>query len=277
MKQFTTIEKLDSAILYGLEFASSLSVVLLSVGVIASMSNTLTNGWLLGSNVSISRTWIISQTIAMDTGLIVSIVRSFTLARSKHWLQCSLYALLSVLLLSTTAIVSNIESMQQTLGIALEQAYTYSPIPLPWLVSMRSLCVILLIVAHAMKYVGADSSPNETAPVAATPIEQPAQPEPEIEITEEKPDTPKALPAPRKRTAPNENLERVRAYMTEHKGATVREVSAALTMSISTANKWMRQVSQKPIAVDAAKVANVEDSEAIYQQGEVIHMPLPIS
>lgn len=245
MKDFLTIQKLDQTILYGLELASSVSVVLLSVGVVASMSNTLTNGWLLGSNIAISRTWIISQTVAMDTGLIVSIVRSFTLARSKHWLQCSLYALLSVLLLSTTAIVSNIESIQQTLGITLEKAYTYSPIPLVWLVSMRSLCVILLIVAHAMKYVSAGSSPDEPMAVAAleveTPIEQPAQPEPEIEITEEKPEQPKALPAPRKRTAGNDNLERVRAYKADHPKASVRQAARDLNLSISTTAKWMRQ------------------------------------
>src|SRR5258708_2646549 len=165
MKAFPTVQELDQAIFYGMELASSLSVVLLSVGVVASMSNTLTDGWLLGSNIAISRTWIISQTVAMDTGLIVSIVRAFVMAKSKRWLQCSLYALLSVLLLSTTAIVSNIESIQQTLGITLEKAYTYSPIPLVLLVSMRSLCVILLIVAHALKYVSADSSPSE--PMAA--------------------------------------------------------------------------------------------------------------
>src|SRR5258708_6305917 len=218
MKAFPTVQELDQAIFYGMELASSLSVVLLSVGVVASMSNTLTDGWLLGSNIAISRTWIISQTVAMDTGLIVSIIRSFTLAKSKRWLQCSLYAVLSVLLLSTTAIVSNIESIQQTLGITLDKAYTYSPIPLVWLVSMRSLCVILLIEAHAMKYVSADSSPNETAPVAATPIEQPSQPEQEIEITEEKPEKPKALPAPKKRTPSGDNLERVRVYMAEHQG-----------------------------------------------------------
>ena len=181
MKAFTTIQKLDQAIFYGMELASSLSVVLLSVGVVASMSNTLTNGWLLGSNIAISRTWIISQTVAMDTGLIVSIVRSLLLAKSKQWLQCSLYALLSILLLSTTAIVSNIESIQQTLGITL---------------------------------------------------------------TEEQP-KPKALPAPKKRTATGDNLERVRVYMAEHQGASIRQVAKDLELGISTANKWMRQVAAK--------------------------------
>lgn len=77
-----------------------------------------------------------------------STLTSLTPARSKRWLQCALYALLSVLLLPTTAIVSNIESIQQTLGITLEKAYAYSPIPLVWLVGRRSLCVIVLIVAH---------------------------------------------------------------------------------------------------------------------------------
>lgn len=250
MKSFLTIQKLDQTILYGLELAASISVVLLSVGVVASMSNTLTDGWLLGSNIAISRTWIISQTVAMDTGLIVSIVRSFTLAKSKHWLQCLLYAILSILLLSTTAIVSNIESIQQTLGITLENAYTYSPIPLVWLVSMRSLCVILLIVAHALKYVSTDSSPNGTAPMAATPIEQPEQ---EFTVTEEKnepklldeKEKPKALPLPKKRTASGDNLERVRVYMTEHQGASVRQVAKDLELGISTANKWMRQLTAK--------------------------------
>jgi len=42
MKQFTTIEKLDTGILYPLELASSLSVLLLAFGLIASMANVLT-------------------------------------------------------------------------------------------------------------------------------------------------------------------------------------------------------------------------------------------
>ena len=37
MKQFTTIEKLDTGILYLLEFASSLSVLLLAFGLMASL------------------------------------------------------------------------------------------------------------------------------------------------------------------------------------------------------------------------------------------------
>lgn len=40
---FPSIKKIDQAILYGLELASSISIVLLSIGVMASMSNTLTN------------------------------------------------------------------------------------------------------------------------------------------------------------------------------------------------------------------------------------------
>jgi hypothetical protein len=66
---------------------------------------------------------------------------------------------------------------------------------------MRSLCVILLIVVHALKYVSSDSSSTKSlavsAPEAETPIEQSEQ---EVNVTEEKPARPKALPAPKKRT-----------------------------------------------------------------------------
>lgn len=47
MKHFTIIEKLDTGILYALELASSISVLLLAFGLIASMANVLTKGTIL--------------------------------------------------------------------------------------------------------------------------------------------------------------------------------------------------------------------------------------
>jgi hypothetical protein len=42
MKQFPPIEKLDTGILYLLELASSISIILLELGLITSMANVLT-------------------------------------------------------------------------------------------------------------------------------------------------------------------------------------------------------------------------------------------
>ena len=47
MRQFSSIAKLDTFILYTLELASSLSVILLAFGLIASMANVLTKGSVL--------------------------------------------------------------------------------------------------------------------------------------------------------------------------------------------------------------------------------------
>jgi hypothetical protein len=55
MKQFHIIEKLDTAILYALELASSISVLLLAFGLIASMANVLTKGSVLTDNLMIQR------------------------------------------------------------------------------------------------------------------------------------------------------------------------------------------------------------------------------
>ena len=55
MKQFPSIEKLDTAILYILELASSLSILLLAFGLIASMANVLTKGSVLSDNLIMQR------------------------------------------------------------------------------------------------------------------------------------------------------------------------------------------------------------------------------
>jgi len=57
VKQFASIEKLDTAILYVLELASSLSVLLLAFGLIASMANVLTKGGVLTDSLIMQRVW----------------------------------------------------------------------------------------------------------------------------------------------------------------------------------------------------------------------------
>jgi hypothetical protein len=52
-----TIEKLDTFLLYSLELASSLSVILLAFGLIASMANALTEGSILTENEVMRQIW----------------------------------------------------------------------------------------------------------------------------------------------------------------------------------------------------------------------------
>ncbi len=63
MKQFTTLEKLDTGILYSLELASSLSILLLAFGLIASMANVLTQGAILSDNFIMQRIWAWMQCV----------------------------------------------------------------------------------------------------------------------------------------------------------------------------------------------------------------------
>ena len=69
MKQFATTEKLDTGILYLLELASSLSVLLLAFGLIASMANVLTKGSVLTDNFFMQRVWAWTQCIAIDASV----------------------------------------------------------------------------------------------------------------------------------------------------------------------------------------------------------------
>ena len=80
-----------------------------------------------------------------------------------------LYTLRSVHLLFTAAIVSNNEAIQQTLNISLDQAYLHVFVSVETLIWIRSIAVVLIIVAHALRHVGQPSNGNIHS------VEQPGQ------------------------------------------------------------------------------------------------------
>ncbi len=265
MKQFTSIEKIDTGILYVLELTSSISVLLLAFGLIASMANVLTKGSVLTDNLFMQRVWAWTQCIAIDASVAGTIIRTFRYHAEGERIKTWLYGLLSALLLFTAAIVSNIESVQQTLNLALDQAYVHVFVPVEALIWIRSIAIVLLIVAHALRHV------HTIEPMAApqSKLVQPTAPNfvltPEVietlrvllaqtTVLEEDPRQ-QALPEPNhEERIPDEsatnnedeqganNYERVRAYLELHPHARVRDVAEALKMSVSTANKWMNRV-----------------------------------
>src|SRR5713101_7253466 len=169
MKQFTSIEKLDTGILYILELTSSLSIILLAFGLIASMANVLTKGSVLTDNLIMQRIWAWTQCIAIDASVAGTIIRTFRFHSEGERVKTSLYALLSALLLFTAAIVSNIEAVQQTLNITLEKAYIHVFVPVEALIWIRSIAIVLLIVAHALRHVSSQKLTEDNQASAPQP------------------------------------------------------------------------------------------------------------
>ena len=264
MKQFKSIEQLDTGILYALELVSSLSVLLLAFGLIASMANVLTKGSVLTNNILMQRIWAWTQCAAIDASVAGTIIRTFRYHAQGERVKTWLYGLLSALLLFTAAIVSNIESVQQTLNVTLEAAYVHVFIPVEALIWIRSIVIVLLIVAHALRHVYRECPAGQQTTV-------PASPPPPIVITPELVDAlcallaqtsiteetnrPQELPSPQGEQGANNkavgdsddepgtnNYERVKAYLALHPDAKVRQVAGALTISVSTANKWMVRI-----------------------------------
>jgi hypothetical protein len=269
MKQFSSIEKIDTGILYALELTSSISVLLLAFGLIASMANVLTKGSVLTDNLFMQRVWAWTQCVAIDASVAGTIIRTFRYHSDGERIKTWLYGLLSGLLLFTAAIVSNIESVQQTLNIALDQAYVHVFIPVEALIWIRSLAIVLLIVAHALRHVQIEPeqltpAPQPT-PLALTPelVDTLRAALAQVTVSEE-PETLQALPSPQSNQWTSEgehqintaqeapatcdqeqgasNYERVKAYLAGHPEAKVRDAAKALTISVSTANKWMIRI-----------------------------------
>lgn len=164
MKQFATIEKIDTGILYLLELTASLSVLLLAFGLIASMANALTKGAVLTDHPWMQQVWAWTQCIAIDASVAGTIIRTFRFYNEGEKVKTWLYGLLSVLLLFTAAIVSNIEAVQQTLNLTLDNAYLHVFVPVEALIWIRSLAIVLLIVAHAMRHVEMKKASVEAKP-----------------------------------------------------------------------------------------------------------------
>jgi hypothetical protein len=277
MKHFRSIEKIDTAILYILELTSSISVLLLAFGLIASMANVLTQGSVLTDNLVMQRVWAWTQCIAIDASVAGTILRTFRYHAQGERVKCLLHGSLSVLLLFTAAIVSNIESVRQTLSLTLDAAYGHVFLPVEVLIWVRSLVIVLLIVAHAMRHVQSESAPPTTAQVD---VPQPTQlmltPEvidalraalAQVTVSEEslllealpstqseqkanthmgegeqKTNIPEQAPAGQGHEHEMNNFERVKAYLARYPEATDRQIAEALTMSTSTANKWRKRV-----------------------------------
>jgi hypothetical protein len=94
-----------------------------------------------------------------------TILRTFRYYAQRERVKCILHGSLSVLLLFTAAIVSNIESVQQTLNLTLDPAYEHVFLPVEVLIWVRSLVIVLLIVAHAMRHVQGEPAPPTPAQV----------------------------------------------------------------------------------------------------------------
>jgi hypothetical protein len=103
VKQFQSIEKLDTGILYVLELASSLSVLLLAFGLIASMANVLTKGSVLSDNIWMQQVWAWTQCIAIDANVAGTIIRTFRYYQAKERLKLWLSALVSAEMLEQIA------------------------------------------------------------------------------------------------------------------------------------------------------------------------------
>src|SRR6266849_148057 len=99
MKQFTSIEKIDTGILYALELTASVSILLLAFGLIASMANVLTKGSVLTDNIFMQRIWAWTQCIAIDASVAGTIIRTFRYHARGERVNTWLNGLLSALLL----------------------------------------------------------------------------------------------------------------------------------------------------------------------------------
>lgn len=133
-----------------LEMVGSLSILLLAFGMIASVGNVLRKGIVLTNNLFMKRVRARTQCIAIDASGAGTIIRTFRYHQEGEKVKIWLYGLLSALLLFTAVIVLNIESMQQTLNLTLDNAYVHVFVPVEALIWIRSVGALTAYISSTL-------------------------------------------------------------------------------------------------------------------------------
>ena len=133
-----------------LELVISLSILLLAFGLFASMGNVLRKGIVLTDNLFMERVRARTQCIAIDASGAGTIIRTFRYHQEGEKVRIWLYGLLSALLLFTAVIVLNIESMQQTLNLTLDNAYVHVFVPVEALIWIRSVGALTAYISSTL-------------------------------------------------------------------------------------------------------------------------------
>ena len=133
-----------------LELVGSLSILLLAFGLFASMGNVLRKGIVLTDNLFMERVRARTQCIAIDASGAGTIIRTFRYHQEGEKVKIWLYGLLSALLLFTAVIVLNIESMQQTLNLTLDNAYVHVFVPVEALIWIRSVGALTAYISSTL-------------------------------------------------------------------------------------------------------------------------------
>lgn len=233
MKQFSSIEWLDNAILYTLELIASVSVLFLAVGLIASVANVLTEGEILSNNEFGRQFYAWSQAIGIDASIPGVMLRLVVYAKQKEWFKCGVYTVLSLLVLFTAYNISNIESITQTFNTTLTQGYSHSLVSVEVLVNIRSLTVILIIVSHSLRHVQAENTihvrgvKGKSVQPTVIPTSQPVK-----DVQTKEP------------TPISKNLERVQAYLADHPNASARQIARDLKISATASARWVKVIKQ---------------------------------
>lgn len=266
IERFASLDWYDKLIEFIFRFTAKTSEPLLAAGIVYSAADVLSRGHIGSNSLLLNNAWAITQSVAIESSGGVVLVYGLQSIREKDRVKSWLYLILSMLL----ALAGGIMLFMQLAGW---EAQGDSPFML-MLFALRCIVSIGYIYLCRTKSIRFTSIHSENVQ-SPTPISV----EPTftledvrmvvIEVMRETKDSnahsikcteqlqlPERTRRTRKRVEVSvtkersesfpENFQRVQAFLADAPDATVRDVASALEISLTTANKWMHRVREKP-------------------------------
>ena len=266
--RFASLEWYDKLIEFIFRFTAKTSEPLLAAGIVYSAADVLSRGHIGSSDTLLNNAWAITQSVAIESSGGVVLVYGLQSIREKDGVKAWLYLILSMLL----ALAGGIMLFMQLAGweaqgdspfmlalfalrcivsigyiylcrtknirfksLQCESVQEQSPTPLSLqpAFTLEDVRLVVIEVMSQMKDSNAHSI-KCTEQLQLPERTRRTRKRVEVSVTEE-----------RSESFP-ENFQRVQAFLADAPEATVRDVASALEISLTTANKWMHRVREKP-------------------------------
>jgi signal transduction histidine kinase len=244
-----SLDRVDTGIGYVQKFLAIISGLLLLLGLVSATWNTLTDDWLFQTLPWIQHSWAGDQALAVDANLSLVFIYLFTALRDKEWVKVGVYSAIGGALLFVAAVVMNIESVRQALGVNLPTATHLVGVDLLLLTRIRSYVIVGLVAMSGAATIDLFRKPAKADTTSSTSLNGtvPVAPAPE---TVSQPTTSKRKP--RTDQNGNSNLHRYQAYMQLNPNASAKQAATSLKISLTTVARY-RSKEKKEAVYDGSE------------------------
>jgi hypothetical protein len=168
LEQFLSLSWYDTLLRFASNFVAKSSEVLLTVGLMVSSANFLTDGSIVKQGTMLSLAWAWIQSIAIDGSLGTSFYRVLIGLKERDWITCIFSAILTILLTGVAWITVEGDTLSHAANTSIEAAMHMIGIDVRLLSLLRAIAVVGVVLMSRLHEVSFREHTSSTKAMSST-------------------------------------------------------------------------------------------------------------